>query len=208
MPIFDSFWQAGYEGADHRNGQGMPLSMNDVTGHNARVLSDYISLKKLNISTVRESVGWRLVETAHGYDFSSVAEKMQAANEAGIQICWTICHYGWPDDTDIFSPDLVPRFAKLCGALAQFLVPWYVSSPVYSPVNEISFTSWALSVGFFRCSAPPGIATGEESKRQLVRATIAACEAIWAADPRARILHCDPIIHLATPDESLSLIHI
>ena len=202
MPIFDSFWQGGYEGADHRNGQGIPLSMNDITGHNARVLSDYISLKKLNISTVRESVGWRLVEQPDGYDFSSVAEKMQAANEAGVQICWTICHYGWPDDTDIFSPDFVPRFARLCGALARFLAPWYVSSPVYSPVNEISFTSWSLSVGFFRCSAPPSIATGEESKRQLVRATIAACDAIWAADPRARFLHCDPIIHLVAPDES------
>src|SRR5690606_25042401 len=32
-------------------------------------------------------------------------------------------------------------------------------------------------------------------------ATLAGCDAIWAADPRARILHCDPIVHLISPDD-------
>ncbi|WP_338577574.1 hypothetical protein [Erwinia sp. E_sp_W01_1] len=147
-------------------------------------------------------MGWRLVEKNGRYDFSSVAEKMQAAQQAGIQVCWTVCHYGWPEDTDVFSPDFIPRFARLCGELARFLAPFYQESPVYSPVNEISFSSWGISVGLFGSSTLPGEHSGDESKRQLVRATIAACDAIWAADPRARILHCDPIIHLVAPENS------
>ncbi|WP_338563031.1 NAD(P)-binding protein [Erwinia sp. E_sp_B04_7] len=202
MPVFNSFWQAGYEGADHRNRPGDLLSMNDITGHNQKLKEDYNALKKFNILTVRESVGWRLVEKNGRYDFSSVAEKMQAAQQAGIQVCWTVCHYGWPEDTDVFSPDFIPRFARLCGELARFLAPFYQESPVYSPVNEISFSSWGISVGLFGSSTLPGEHSGDESKRQLVRATIAACDAIWAADPRARILHCDPIIHLVAPENS------
>ncbi|WP_318386082.1 NAD(P)-binding protein [Enterobacter sp.] len=202
MAVFNSFWQAGYEGADHRNRAGHLLSMNDITGHNQKARDDYKALKQFAISTVRESVGWRLVEKDGKYDFSSVADKMIAAKENDIQICWTLCHYGWPDDTDIFAPDFIPRFARFCAALARFLAPWYKESPVYSPVNEISFTSWALSVGFFPCSATPGEHLGEACKRQWVRATLAACDAIWAEDSRARILHCDPIIYLSSPDDS------
>lgn len=200
MTLFNSFWQAGFEGADHRTRWGDAVSMNAATGHDLRVREDYQRLNPFGFATVRESVGWRLVEGKEGYDFSTIAAKMDAAGEENIQICWTICHYGWPDDTDIFAPDFITRFARLCGALAAFLRPYYSQPPIYSPVNEISFTSWGLSVGLFPCSAPPGEHTGEESKRQLVRACIAACDAIWLADPRARILHCDPMIYLVPPE--------
>jgi beta-glucosidase/6-phospho-beta-glucosidase/beta-galactosidase len=39
-------------------------------------------------------------------------------------------------------------------------------------------------------------ADGYELKKHLVRATIAACDAIREADPRARILAVDPLIHV------------
>ncbi|WP_413730889.1 NAD(P)-binding protein [Sodalis sp. RH22] len=200
MTIFSSFWQAGFEAADHRNRLGEILALNEATGHIERVLQDYNALKAFNITTVRESVGWRLVEGKEGYDFSSLAVRMAAANKSGMQLCWTICHYGWPEDIDVFSPDFVSRFARLCGAVAAFLRPYYSHAPVYSPINEISFTSWGISVGLFSCSAPPGVEIGKSSKRQLVRACLAACDAIWAADPRARILHCDPIIFTVASD--------
>ncbi|WP_338577572.1 hypothetical protein [Erwinia sp. E_sp_W01_1] len=45
MPVFNSFWQAGYEGADHRNRPGDLLSMNDITGHNQKLKEDYNALK-------------------------------------------------------------------------------------------------------------------------------------------------------------------
>jgi len=201
MPIFRSFWQAGYEGADFVTRQGNPIAMNNLTGHGDRHLEDYRALADFNISTVRESIGWRLIDKSDGYDFSSVTDRMISAKENGIQICWTICHYGWPADIEFFSQAFITRFARLCGALAAFLKPWYDEPPVYSPVNEISFTAWGIAVGLFPVSG----ATEEKSmeiKRQLVRAAIAACDAIRAADPRARILHCDPIIHLVPADNT------
>jgi len=199
MPIFNSFWQAGFEGADFVTRQGHALSMDDITGHGSRHLEDYRALSPFNIATVRESVGWRLADKSGGYDFSAVAAKMVSAKEHGVQICWTICHYGWPDDIDFFSDEFVTRFACLCGALAAFLRPWYQEPPVYSPINEISFTAWGIAVGLFPASLGQDM-DGMQIKRQLVRAAIAACDAIWAADPRARMLHCDPIVHLISPD--------
>ena len=149
MPIFSSFWQAGFEGADFVTRQGHALSMDHETGHDSRHYDDYRALRPFHIATVRESVGWRLTDTSEGYDFTAVAAKMASAKENGIQICWTICHYGWPDDVDFFSEAFVTRFARLCGALAAFLRPWYQKPPVYSPVNEISFTAWGIAVGLF-----------------------------------------------------------
>ncbi|WP_313609972.1 NAD(P)-binding protein [Atlantibacter hermannii] len=201
MVLFRSYWQAGYEGADHVNRLGVPLSMNETTGHLARAAEDYENLNHIAIATVRESVGWRLADRHGHYDFTAVAKRMLAAREANVQICWTICHYGWPTELSILDDKFVERFARFSGALAQFLKPWYAEAPVYSPVNEISFTSWALSVGFIPSSEPPGEPTGHACKRQLVRAALAACDAIWQADSRARILHCDPIIHLAAYED-------
>ena len=66
---------------------------------------------------------------------------------------------------------------------------------VYSPVNEISFASWALSQNQFICRDLKGD-DGSELKRQLVRATLKSCEVIWEINPSARILHCDPLIHV------------
>lgn len=199
MTPFTSFWQAGYEGADHINPAGVALSMNDLNQHQARAAEDYAALAPFAIRTVRESVGWRLCERDGRYDFSTVAARMQAAQQQGIQLSWTFCHYGWPDDLDLFDRDFVSRFAAFCGALARFLAPWYHSAPVYSPMNEISFLSWGISVGVFACASCPQPDRADAAKQQLVRATLAACDAIWQADPRARLLHCDPLIHIV-PD--------
>lgn len=199
MTPFSSFWQAGYEGADHINPAGLALSMNDLNQHQARAAEDYAALAPFSIRTVRESVGWRLCERDGRYDFSTVAARMQAAEQQGIQLSWTICHYGWPAGVSLFDHDFVSRFAAFCGALARFLAPWYQQAPVYSPMNEISFVSWGISVGLFTCEAIAEADRADAAKQQLVRATLAACDAIWLADPRARLLHCDPLIHIV-PD--------
>ncbi|QCR38548.1 FAD-dependent oxidoreductase [Nissabacter sp. SGAir0207] len=199
MTPFSSFWQAGYEGADHINPQGEALSMNEATGHLNRVREDYAALIPFNIRTVRETVGWRLVEKDGEFDFSSLEERARVAQELGIQICWTFCHYGYPEDVAFFSPEFITRFARFCDAVTRYLAP-FSDIPIYSPINEISFTSWGMENGIF--PPPPGVEAGigDAAKRQMVRATLAGCDAIWAADPRARILQCDPIIHLVPPE--------
>jgi UDP-galactopyranose mutase len=198
---FSTFWQAGYEGADHVNREGRALDMNLCNGHGARAAADYALLAEFGIRTVRESIGWRLVERDGVFDFSVLDARLQAARAQGLQICWTFCHYGWPDDIDVYGAEFVPRFARFCRAAAEYLAPYAGPAPVYSPINEISYTGWGLSSHMFQCRHGGGEHDASEAKRQLVRATIAGCDAIWQVTPGARMLQCDPLIHVVPPAE-------
>ncbi len=200
--IFSSYWQAGYEGADHVNGTGLPLSMNDITRHATVAYEDYLLLNDFEIRTVRESVGWRLVERDGGFDFSSIEARVRAAEELGIQVIWTLCHYGWPDDVDVYSPAFIDRFTRYCHHVVKYLESrsTHQAVRIYSPINEISFASWATAQNLFKGFAPRDD-DGAEMKRQLVRATLKSSEAIWAINPSARILHCDPLIHVIAPHD-------
>ena len=200
--IFSSYWQAGYEGADHVNGTGLPLSMNDITHHATLAYDDYLLLNDFDIRTVRESVGWRLVEKDGRFDFSSIEARVRAAEELGLQVIWTLCHYGWPDDVDVYSAAFIDRFASYCYHVVKYLESRSTQHAVniYSPINEISFASWASAqIGFLRLDLRGD--DGTELKRQLVRATLKSCKVIWEINPSARILHCDPLIHVIAPDD-------
>ncbi|EGM77359.1 protoporphyrinogen oxidase [Rheinheimera sp. A13L] len=198
---FVTFWQGGYEGADHINRAQKALSMNQSTGHSGNAFDDYVLLQKFGIRTVRESIGWRLTEINNEFDFSSVEPRARAAQQLGLQICWTFCHYGWPEDIDVYSAEFITRFARFCRAAAEFLAPFSDRPPIYSPLNEISFTSWGLSVHLFHCKNMFDERAHTEAKRQLVRATLAGCDAIWQVSPDARFMHCDPVIHVVAPPE-------
>jgi protoporphyrinogen oxidase/glycosyltransferase involved in cell wall biosynthesis len=197
---FASFWQAGYEGADHINHAGQAQDMNAVTGHLGRAREDYERLARFGIRTVRESIGWRLVEKDGAFDFSVIEGRARAARELGLQSCWTFCHYGIPDDIDLYAPEFITRFARYCRAAAEFLAPYVGDTPVYSPMNEISFMCWGLSVHMFRHKNMQHPNPGEAGKRQLVRAAIAGADAIREVAPGARFLQCDPIIHVVAPE--------
>jgi UDP-galactopyranose mutase len=198
---FRSFWSAGYEGADHINKYGQPVAMNEATQHMDRVAEDYAQLREFGIRTVRESVGWRLVEKDGYFDFSFLESRARAAQEMGLQIIWTLCHYGWPPEIGIYSPEFVERFSRFCRHVTEYLAPFSGEAPIYSPINEISFSSWALSENCFldRDRLAHRQDGGWNAKRQMVRATIAGCNAIWEVNPAARIMHCDPIIHVIPP---------
>ncbi len=197
---FLTYWQSGYEGADHINHDGLRLDMNSANGHQQRALEDYRLLKQFGIRTVRESIGWRLVEQDGRFDFSIIEARVHAAKELGLQICWTLLHYGWPEDLDVYGDQFVPRFVRYCRAVAEFLQPFGGPAPVFSPVNEISFTSWGMSVGMFRHSNMAYEHARRDAKRQLVKAAIAGCDAIWDIIPGARMLHCDPLVHIIAHD--------
>jgi beta-glucosidase/6-phospho-beta-glucosidase/beta-galactosidase len=137
-----------------------------------------------------------LIEEFPGvYDFSSVVPKLAAAREAGVEIIWDLFHYGWPDDIDIFSTEFVERFEAFARAFAEVATreteggaPWIV------PVNEISFFAWAGGdVGIFN---PFARGRGDELKRQLVRASIAAIRSMREINPRIRIVHTEPMINV------------
>lgn len=199
MSPFFSFWQAGFEGADHINPAGIALAMNALTDHDAQCDADYAALRAQGLLTVRESIGWRLAEAQPAETLRLLMIKMAAARRHNLQILWTFCHYGWPDDLRLFSADFVPRFAEFCRRVAQWLRDDAGPAPVYSPINEISFMAWGITVGLFGQDSQT---SGEEIKRQLIRATLAGCDAIRQIDPRARFMHCDPLIHVVAEDAS------
>jgi beta-glucosidase/6-phospho-beta-glucosidase/beta-galactosidase len=196
--IFSSFWMAGFESACHINRNGQRLDMVAATQHDRFVDRDYARLRQVGISSVRDTARWHLIERPGGvFDFSSLEPMLSAARHHRIQIVWDLCHYGWPDGLDLFAPLFVDRFARFCGAVARYIREQSDDVPLYTPVNEISFFAWAAGeVGWF---FPYGHSRGAETKRQLIRASIAGIEAIWAVDPRARIVTVDPLIHVVPP---------
>lgn len=175
------------------------------TGHLARLDGDYARVTRLGLRTVRESIGWRLAEPAAGrYDFQRLRLTAAAARRHGLQVLWTLMHYGAPDDVDLRQGGWVPRFAGFAAAVAEELRRLGEEAPVITPVNEINFLAWALSEGCLvgparRPQAGDSRASGYEIKRHLVRASLAAMKAMRDVLPRARFLHVEPLVHVVAP---------
>jgi beta-glucosidase/6-phospho-beta-glucosidase/beta-galactosidase len=183
----------GFEGACHINRSGRRLDLIAATQHDLQAAADYRLVRAVGMATVRDGVRWPSVEHGGSYDFSSFIPMLQAALAEEVQVIWTLCHYGWPDDLDVFSAAWVDRFARYCGAIARIVADHTDQVPLYSPINEISFLCWAAGdVGGF--IHPHARERGNELKRQLVRGAAAGIEAIWNVDRRARIVHVDPVI--------------
>lgn len=193
--LFQSFFMGGFECSSHRARSRLRLDMLAATQHDRYAAADYARLRARGIRTVREGLRWHLVEPAPGrYDFSSALPILRAARDTGVQVIWDLCHYGWPDDIDIFAPEFVRRFERMAGAFARLLADETDAIPFVAPMNEISFLSWvAGEVGWFY---PFAEGRGYDLKRQLVRAVIAGIESIWAVLPGARIVHPDPAINV------------
>lgn len=189
---FRSFWMAGFESACHINAKRQRLDMIGAVQHDLQAAQDYQRLSTIGIRSARDGMRWHLIERSGQYDFSSLEPMADAAANAGVQVIWNVCHYGWPDDLDIFSPQFIERFARFSGAVARFFADRSDEVPVYAPINEISFFSWAAGRS---CMYPFAAGRDGELKAQLVRATIAGCEAIWDVDRRARFVYPEPTIH-------------
>lgn len=195
--LFRSYWLAGFESACHINRQGARLDLVCATQHDRELDTDYVGVRELGFETVRESVRWHLVDQGRRLDFSSVRRMLEAARRQQVQVLWSLCHYGWPEDVALLSTAFVERFARYCGAMARLVSDHDDAVPFYTPVNEISFFAWAA--GEKEYMYPFWRGRGGEVKRQLVRATIAGIEAIREVDLRARFIHVDPLIHVITP---------
>ncbi len=195
LSLFRSFWMAGFESACHINRMGRRLDMIAETQHDRFVDEDYARLLPFSIRSVRDTVRWHLVERSPGhYDFSSMDPQIEAARRHGTQVIWDLCHYGWPLDLDLFSPAFIDRFARFSRAVTAHLRELGDETLYFTPINELSFLAWAAGeVGWFH---PHAKHRGADVKRQLIRATIAGIEAIWSADPLARIAHVEPLINV------------
>jgi hypothetical protein len=194
--LFDSFWIGGFECSTHRNAEGKRIDMIASVRHDDFAFEDYARLAEIGIRTARDGVRWHLIEQGGEYDFSSLEPMADAAERAGVQVIWDLCHYGWPDELDIFSTAFVERFARFCRAVARFFHDRSARPAFYTPVNEISFFAWGAAR---KLIYPYALGRDDELKEQLVRAFIAGTEAIWDVDPQARIVSAEPLIHLVPP---------
>jgi beta-glucosidase/6-phospho-beta-glucosidase/beta-galactosidase len=192
--MFRSFMLGGFECSTHRLPNGKRLDLIASTRHDEFAASDYRLLQQYGILTARDGVRWHRIEpTPHRFDFSSALPMFAAARETGMQVIWDLWHYGWPDHIDIFSPTFIDRFRDFAAETARRMSD-YDPSPLISPINEISFFSWAGGEGgIFN---PFATQRGDEMKRQLVRASIEAIHAMRGVNPSIRIFQVDPIINV------------
>lgn len=191
--IFQSYLMGGFECSTHRNWQKRRIDVIAATRHDEFAEIDYARMMQIGLKTARDGIRWHLIEREpYHYDFSSAINQIRAAKKTGMQVIWDLFHYGYPDDLDFFSAEFPHRFAKFALAFAELLMNENNLSPIFSPVNEISFFSWiAGQIGMF---APFGHGRGDDVKFQLVRATIAGIDAIRTVYPAARFVQTDPAI--------------
>lgn len=198
---FPSFFLGGFECSSQRRADGRRLDLLATTGHDRLVLADYRLLREQGIHAARDGLRWHLIEALPGQrDWSSFLPMLHAARDAGIQVIWDLCHYGWPDDLNIWSEDFLGRFADFAADVARLVRAETSGAAFFCPVNEISF--WAWAGGEMGLINPLGQGEGGRLKRQLVRASIAAISAIRAVDPHARFVTAEPLIHVAAGSEA------
>ncbi|MFC7208306.1 glycosyltransferase [Comamonas endophytica] len=156
----------------------------------------------MGIRVVRESIGWRLFDEGGAWSMPALREQARLAARHGIQVIWSLMHYGWPQRLDPFErpEEFIAAFAEHCETVAAMLAEVHGPAAVYQPINEISFLAWAAGhTGLIHPYVPGGPERGAQLKRVLVRATLRAIDAIWRVAPGARIVHTDPAIHVEAP---------
>jgi beta-glucosidase/6-phospho-beta-glucosidase/beta-galactosidase len=199
---FRSFFMAGFECSTHCRADGHRLDLVASTRHDEHAESDFRQIGGLGLRCARDGVRWHLIERSPGhYDWTSFLHMLRAARQADMQVMWDLCHYGWPDDLDIWSAAFVDRFARFCSAAARVAVEESGGVPqIFCPVNEISY--WAWAGGEVARLNPLAEGRGAELKRQLVRASIEGMQAIHAVDRRARFIFAEPAIHVVSGSTS------
>jgi beta-glucosidase/6-phospho-beta-glucosidase/beta-galactosidase len=198
---FSSFFMGGFECSTHRDALGRRMDLIASTRHDEFAEQDYHRLRETNITCCRDGLRWHLIETEpFRYDFASVKKQIAAAQKTGVEVIWDLFHYGFPDDLDIFSEHFIERFTAFSRAATEFLTSELGDNLTACPVNEISFFSWAAGEsGKFH---PLARRRGNELKRQLVRAAVAATRSIRSVAPRALIVATDPAIHVVSKSGS------
>jgi beta-glucosidase/6-phospho-beta-glucosidase/beta-galactosidase len=193
--LIPGFFVGGFECSSHRLRSGRRLDVSESTRHVEFAEADYARMAEHGIRVARDGIVWHRIEPLPKWrDFTSVLPMIRAARRHGIRVIWDLLHFGWPDDLDVFAPPFVDRFAALARDFALLLIEEGDPAPWICPVNEISFLSWGG--GDVAALNPFEHDRGFEMKAQLVRATIAAIDAIRDVAPNARFVVHDPAFHV------------
>lgn len=194
-PIFRSFLMGGFDCATQRRRDGARVDSLAAQRHDRLAAHDYSALAAHGLMTARDGLRWHLIERSPGrYDWSSWRPMLKAARQSGVQVIWDLWHYGHPDWLDMWSPAWVEALAAFAEAAAGVLTEESDETPIWCPVNEISY--FAYMAGDQAEWHPYASGQGCEVKRQLVRGAIAATDAVRRVDPRARVIWAEPCVHI------------
>ena len=194
-PLFRSFFQAGFECSCHRNRFGKRLNLLESSRHYEFALRDFERLKSFRIQTVRTAICWPFIEESPGeYNFASVHKLLDAAAAADVELLFDVLHFGWPDHIDVFATAFPQQFAAFTLQFARLLRARGPEVKFVTPVNEISYLSWAG--GEKAAIAPHAISRGAELKRNLIRAAVASSEVLLNELPGVRLVATEPAIHI------------
>ena len=194
-PRFKSFLWAGYECTYALSSTGVRYDYLQSTKHDVYTREDFKLLEDLGIQVAREGLSWHQIDKGNGvYDFSRFEKIMKIGQEEGIQIVWDLNHFDYPENVDPFTDAFIHRFREHA-VQAIKIIRRYTEGTIYIvPINEISFFSFVCDIGMW---APYAVGRGFDFKKQLVRASIAAMDAIWEVDPDVRFIQVDPIMYRA-----------
>src|SRR5215207_4053074 len=199
--IFPTFFLSGFECSTFLWRDGKRRDLVEETQHRRHAREDYDTLRGLGIAVSREGIPWPLVDKGGGYDFSPIDPMIEAMSSARVLPIWDLCHYGYPDGLDPFSEEFAGRFADYCRAAARYVVPRLRGPHFFTPINEITFFSFAG--GEWGWVAPH--LTGRENRfrlrRALCKAAIAGARAIREVDPEARMVNIDPLVYVVAPED-------
>jgi beta-glucosidase/6-phospho-beta-glucosidase/beta-galactosidase len=200
MKLFNTFFMGGFECADHINRNGDRINLLKETQHDIRVMEDYQNLVSIGIKTVREGICWSEVERQPGiFDFADVYNRMQAAEQFGIQQIWDLIHFGYPDGLYPTHPHFCERFVTLCRAFSTFYKEKSAQELYVVPINEISFLSWHS--GDVRGTVPFAVNSGWDIKYHLCKAAILGIKMLRNVDPNCVIIVVEPLIKIHCADE-------
>ncbi len=196
--LFGSLFLGGFECSTHITLEGRRLNLIAATQHDARAKADYNLCRAMGIRAVRESALWPFNDHAGALNLDGVCCLAVLGRECGLTQIWDLMHYGYPDDLDPFSTEFTRRFAAFARAVAQVVRAETRGICYYTPINEISYNSWSAGeVGYM---SPFAHRRGAEMKRALVRAAIAATNAIWEVDLDAVMVSVDPLVRIHPPE--------
>ena len=196
--LFGSLFLGGFECANHLLPDGHRLDVIAATQHDRLAAEDYARCRSVGIRAVREAARWPIADRRGRLDLSQVHRLARLSRENDLTVIWDLFHYGYPDDLDARADDFgdrfLDRFTTFADAVARAVRAETHGATWWTPVNEISYTAWAA--GDAGLMAPAWHGRGWEYKLLLVRAWIAAFEAIRSIDPDARMLTAEPLVRL------------
>jgi beta-glucosidase/6-phospho-beta-glucosidase/beta-galactosidase len=194
-PMFQSFFIGGFECSSHQLRNGTRLNLLQSTQHEAFAAQDFARLRSQGIQTIRTGVNWHTIEVhPYIYDFAPLRQYLKAVKTYDIQTIWDFCHYGYPNDLNIFSNEFIKRYLSFARAVAQIIAQETRRPFFICPINEISFWAWAGGDGGYL--NPFVTDRSFELKQQLVRATLEAIAAIRETGVDVRFTAIDPIISI------------